>query len=418
MDRDRLLYATSFSRLAEITQTVSADHGHVFHNRLTHSLKVAQLSQRLAGYLKDKQPVDVEKMGDLDVDAAETAGLAHDLGHPPFGHIAEDELNEIIKERTDGKDGYEGNAQSFRIVTRLTTGDPVAAKGQPRINCGLNLTKRTLNGILKYPWLIKTHPQEDKNKKWGAYQDESDIFEWVRQDFESRFGARTKSLEAEVMDWCDDITYAVHDVLDFYCAGSIPIERLGEQNPDTLNAFYAEVFSRKGNEDLAADADNLKIAFQDACYFYFNPIRVRYDGGMDLRRLLWQMMTSMISKYVEAIKVLQKPENGKLVEIDLECKRQIAMLKQLTWHYVIKNGEMATHQHGQKHAIRAVFEKLENALKKNDQRVLPAFYRQMLTTLGANKQYRVLADYISGLTEKELIIVYKKLHGIEHGRMV
>lgn len=415
VDRDRLLYATSFGRLAEVTQTVSADHGHVFHNRLTHSLKVAQLARRLAEYISTEQRENVVKAGGLDPDAAEAAGLAHDLGHPPFGHIAEDELNDIIRERTSHKDGYEGNAQSFRIVSKLATGDPVAADSKNRILVGLNLTKRTLNGILKYPWMIDTHPIKEKNSKWGAYKSEDKLFSSVRAEFEAKFGKRTKSLEAEVMDWSDDITYAVHDVLDFYCAGSVPLERFGELHADTLKSFYEEVFDR--NKHLQSDADNLKAAFEDACYFYFRPIKVRYDGSMDLRRKLWLMMTSMISEYVEAIKVLPEVMNEKLVKIEVTKERQITMLKQLTWHYVIRNAEMANHQHGQQHAVRCVYEKLEKAIEKSDLRVFPPFYRQMLSE-SPGQEYRVIADYISGMTEKELIIVYKKLHGIEHGRMI
>ena len=98
VDRDRLLYATNFARLAEVTQVVSADHGYVFHNRLTHSLKVAQLGRRLAEKFKrDYNKPKLEQYGNLDEDAAEAAGLAHDLGHPPFGHIAEEELNKSVR---------------------------------------------------------------------------------------------------------------------------------------------------------------------------------------------------------------------------------------------------------------------------------------------------------------------------------
>lgn len=122
VDRDRLLYSSCLARLAEVTQVVSADHGYVFHNRLTHSLKVAQLARRISEKLRDAQPDDIKTLGGLDPDAAEAAGLAHDLGHPTFGHIAEEELDRAIKE-IDPNDGYEGNAQSFRLVTKLAVGD-------------------------------------------------------------------------------------------------------------------------------------------------------------------------------------------------------------------------------------------------------------------------------------------------------
>src|SRR6185437_14905665 len=149
IDRDRLLYATSFARLAEVTQVISADHGYVFHNRLTHSLKVAQVARRLSEGLLHTQRTEVDNAGGLDPDAAEAAGLAHDLGHHPFGHIAEKELHDVMTELglkdKIPNDGFEGNAQSFRLVTRLSVSDAVAQAGKTPLLAGLNLTRRTLN---------------------------------------------------------------------------------------------------------------------------------------------------------------------------------------------------------------------------------------------------------------------------------
>src|SRR5206468_13103492 len=131
-DHDRVLYTTALQRLAGITQIAAPEAGVTIHNRLTHTLKVAQVARRLAkqiGLSVDRQEV------------AAAAALAHDLGHPPFGHLAEVKLNE----RAEGWGGFEGNAQSFRIVNFLAL-----RTGSYR---GLNLTRRTLSGILKYPWL-------------------------------------------------------------------------------------------------------------------------------------------------------------------------------------------------------------------------------------------------------------------------
>jgi dGTPase len=122
VDRDRVHYSTAFARLAEVTQVVSADRGYVFHNRLTHSLKVAQIARRLAEKLLRDQSALAERLGGLCPDAAEAAALAHDIGHPPFGHLAEKALNDLCRDH-DLIDGYEGNAQSFRIVTTLAIGD-------------------------------------------------------------------------------------------------------------------------------------------------------------------------------------------------------------------------------------------------------------------------------------------------------
>ena len=147
-----------------MTVVVSADQGHVFHNRLTHSLQVAQLGRRIAEKLRRGMTTGEVPKTYLSPSVVESACLAHDLGHPPFGHIAETLLNDLAT--VNGlTDGFEGNAQSFRIVTKLAMGSH---------EMGLNLTRATLNAILKYPWLRGENP--DQPNKWGAYETEREEF--------------------------------------------------------------------------------------------------------------------------------------------------------------------------------------------------------------------------------------------------
>jgi len=209
-DRDRVIHSSALRRLANVTQVVDPGEGYVFHNRLTHTLKVAQIARRLAEKLaRDERAAAA--LGGIDPEVVEAAALAHDLGHPPFGHIAEKELDLLL--RSDPYqvfDGYEGNAQSFRIVTALAT--------RSKDHAGLNLTRATLNALLKYPW--HREPSGKKNKKWGYYHHtELAEFQWVR---DGQTGDERKSVEAEIMDWSDDIAYAVHDLEDFYRAGFAP----------------------------------------------------------------------------------------------------------------------------------------------------------------------------------------------------
>jgi dGTPase len=168
-DRDRILYSSSFRRLAEVTQVVAANSGYVFHNRLTHSLQVAQVGRRIAENLNKRQP---ETRDYIDPDVVEAACLAHDLGHPPFGHIAE----QILNQRTKKFGGFEGNAQSFRIVTKLASRSPDYG--------GLDLTAATLAAILKYPWLRGRNAA--KPSKWGAYSSEARDFRICLQAFAAR----------------------------------------------------------------------------------------------------------------------------------------------------------------------------------------------------------------------------------------
>jgi dGTPase len=181
--------------LGHITQVVSPTEGIVFHNRLTHSLEVAQIGRRIAERLiREGDRNHLARLGGVNADVVETAALIHDLGHPPYGHAVETELNAIMTRFT--LDGYEGNAQSFRIVTKL-------ARRQLAFT-GLNLTRASLNAALKYPW-YRAEQRDDKkrHKKWGVYSTEADVFEWTRAGL--RHDKDKPCVEAEIMDWADDV---------------------------------------------------------------------------------------------------------------------------------------------------------------------------------------------------------------------
>ncbi len=400
IDRDRILYSTAFARLAEVTQVVSADRGHVFHNRLTHSLKVAQLARRLAEFIFQNQPAIAKKLN-VSPDVAEAAALAHDLGHPPFGHIAEEELNKLAK-KAGLTDGFEGNAQSLRIVTKLTVGDTVHGNGV-QIG-GLNLTRATVNGILKYPWFFGE--KKDKKNKWGAYKTERDLFSWARRSYsgDARPKKFQRSAEAELMDWADDITYAVHDLVDFYCAGKIPLDRLADPNDGEREIFLSAVFKRKPK--WAKRRAALQDAFVRLLELF--PFDRRYEGTLEQRCTLWQFSTVLISRYVKEISLTD--DGSSFVEINQRAEDEIEMLKQLTWHYVILNDDLATEQHGQRRIVRDVFDAMLKAIGKDgDLNLFPVIWRDDIKaakTVALKK--RLVVDYVAGLTEREI----SKCHGL------
>jgi len=407
VDRDRVQYSSAFARLAEVTQVVSADRGYVFHNRLTHSLKVAQLARRISEKLGSTRKGAATALHVPDPDVADAAALAHDLGHPPFGHIAEKELDRLA--RSAGlPDGFEGNAQSFRIVSKLAVGDAVAAdsKTTPIIR-GLNLTRATLNGILKYPWPHEGNP--DKKSKWGVYETERSVFNWVREGHSLHPFA--KSGEAAIMDWADDITYAVHDLIDFYCAGQIPLDRLADNDdPAERNSFLSEVFTRC--QDLRSRRPELERIFTRVLDYF--PLDRRYVGTFEQRTRLWQFSTVLISRYVNAIRLLAPQAGDKnVVEIQRYAEDEIRMLKELTWHYVILNNELATQQYGQTQTIRIVFEIMAAAVKCKSWNLFPPAYQEELEAgEGAPLlQTRIVVDYIASMTEHEIARVYGLLTG-------
>jgi dGTPase len=404
-------------------------------------MKVAQLARRIAEklHIEDGEFYTAKEIGGLDVDAAEAAALAHDLGHPPFGHIAEDELNKaMLNLENDQKtkvctEGFEGNAQSFRLVTQLMIGDPLTIKDEQKVPfLGLNLTRVSLNAILKYPWFYGENQQ--KLKKWGSYDSEKTFFDFARKS--SALGTFTKSLEAEIMDWADDITYAVHDAVDFYQAGHIPLERFAAKDEAELTTFFDEVFDRNTKYDTDAKAtgklfderftdsnmlDNLKgqykSAFETVCdeFFFINILDSRYRGTEKQRLSIWQMMTRLITNYVGAIKVSRNPKkDDKTVEINKDLQYQIEMLKQLTWHYVILQPELATVQYGQRKLIRELFETLAAEVKKpipeTKTKLFPPFFEEQLKKpTDHQSRIRLVADFISGMTEKEVVTFYQKL---------
>ena len=252
-------------------------------------MEVAQIGRRLAEKFLCKQAMTSEKLGGIDPDVVEAAAMAHDLGHPPFGHNAEKQLNESMK--TVGvPDGFEGNAQSFRIVTKLA----VRHSGFD----GLNLSRATLNAILKYPWLWRDRPPE-YSEKWGAYSTEATGFQWVR-----RHGSNegVKSVEASVMDFTDDIAYAVHDVEDFYRAGLIPLERLakGDDEADKF-ADYASRQLKKERQSGQHEPGECKRVLREALQRY--GINESYSETRRQRARLRSMTSDPIGRYVQSARL-------------------------------------------------------------------------------------------------------------------
>lgn len=414
-DRDRVLYSAQFARLAEITQVISPEHGYVFHNRLTHSLKVAQIARRIAQHILSKNKADESLTPDLP-DVAEAAALAHDLGHPPFGHATEVELNKLVLD-AGLRDGFEGNAQSFRIITRLAASDALTLKNRGKDDeheesvPGLNWTRQCLDSVLKYPWGFAENSQNVK--KWGFYDSEREIFDWVRAGLPKL----QRSLGAEIIDWADDITYAIHDLLDFFRSGKIPIDRLKTDKMEYFR-FFNGILGRRPEwkKEEAEYAEALSNLIAD---FPFYPER-RFRDSNENHMRLQLFATSLIRPFVQAITYVPnaKPPDP-IARIDPLARRQVDLLKQFTWHYIILNQDLALPQAGQRKAVRTVFRLLLLAARKRDLHFFPAVTQDRLTWNQFESAFygekglevRLVADYIAGMTEKELMRVYRAMEG-------
>lgn len=407
-DRDRVLYTSAFRRLAGVTQVASADEGHVFHNRLTHSLEVAQVARRVAEKLSREQPAEAGELG-LDPDVAEAAALAHDLGHPPFGHTVEKELDRLVTERSV-MDGFEGNPQSFRIVTKLSLRSPRSD--------GLNLTRATLAAMLKYPWLRGTAGK--RKEKWGAYHTEEPELVWASELLHGSSGTRTA--EASIMDWADDVTYAVHDAADFFRAGLIPLERLcAPRDEAERRRFLDGVFALHPDpeDSLGFPKKELEESFERMIAFF--AVRERYVGSKAQRVHLRSQSAGLISTYVKAISLRKGETRGAgPVEIDPVAQREVAMLKQLTWQYVILNPALTTKQYGQRRVVGQLFEIFYDAAadsRRRDLSIFPYAFRDLFrsTEGDANAITRLVADLIASMTEQQAVSLCLRLTGVSMG---
>lgn len=386
-----------------------ADEGDVFHDRLSHSIKVAQVGRRLAERCLSEFKAESQTLR-IEPEVVEAACLAHDIGHPPFGHIGEKVLNELVGEDNGG---YEGNAQSFRILTKL------AVRFQPPID-GLNLTRATLAAVLKYPWMRNIN-DPSKSKKWNAYCTEKEDFEFALEAIHPL----PKSCEAELMDFADDIAYSVHDLEDFHRCGIIPWNQIGLQSEqqslteETLRNWYR---APENAEEMLVKAFSSLSQLVTLC----DGSAKAYDGSIDQRRNIRLLTSSLIKTYVNCFSLRitantdEYRENYSIV-IPEEFQAQIKILKQITKKYVIANPALSAQQHGYQKIIKNLYcdfiEDIKNS-NSNPQRlqIVPNRFKHLVETEASSA--RIAADCVAGLSEQEAIALHARLQGIVSGSVL
>ncbi|MFZ1006285.1 MAG: dNTP triphosphohydrolase [Candidatus Sulfotelmatobacter sp.] len=402
-DRDRILFTSAFRRLAGVTQVVSSDEGQIFHNRLTHSLEVAQIGRRLCERLIAVQSETARKL-EIDADVVEAACLAHDLGHPPFGHIAEHMLDKLAVAK-GLPDGFEGNAQSFRIVTKLAF--------QWEKVWGLNLTRATLNALQKYPW--QRGQAGKKHRKWGAYSSEESELDFARELHAK--GDDRQCPEAAIMDWADDITYSVHDLDDFYRARLIPLHLLARDERERARFYEGAAKRLKEVEGLSdPDIGSLRGAFDPMLDTL--GLDGEYRGTQQQRKDLIDITTGLIQRYMLETRLNESTDHNALV-IDKGYKLEVKMLKELTWYYVINNPALATQQYGQRKMIEDLFSIYTKVVgRRRDWYLLPVATREQLEKLDVENEgetTRVVVDLIASMTEAHLVDMHRRLTGASLG---
>ncbi|GHJ45289.1 deoxyguanosinetriphosphate triphosphohydrolase-like protein [Catellatospora sp. TT07R-123] len=309
-DRARVLHSAGFRRLAAKTQVHTAGSGDFLRTRLTHSIEVAQIAREMGARLG------------CDPDVVDVAGLAHDLGHPPFGHNGEDALDEVA--RPWG--GFEGNAQTLRVLSRLE------AKVE---GAGLNLTRASLDATCKYPW-----PRRAGTRKFGVYADDRPVFDWVRQGAPD---PDRRCLEAQVMDWSDDVAYSVHDVEDGFFSGFIALGPL-LTDADERAALCADVAKVYSSESTATLNEALVELLADPAVA---PLAA-YDGSYRAQIALKACTSALTGRFVAAALDATREEygDGRLRHYDADlivptaARIRCALLKGMALRYVMRRRGM------------------------------------------------------------------------------
>ena len=369
-DRGRIVHSASLRRLSAKTQVMGAGFDDFVRNRLTHSLEVAQVARELGKALG------------CDPDIVDSAALAHDLGHPPFGHNGEVALDAAAA----SCGGYEGNAQTLRILSRLEA-KTFAPDGS---SVGLNLTRATLSACVKYPWARGEAP--DGSGKFGVYADDLPVFAWLRDGAPGR----RRPVEAQVMDLADDIAYSVHDVEDGVVGGWFGL-RTGELDLGAIHGVARDWY------DPSADDGRLDAALARLQELPEWPT-TSYDGSRAERAVLKSLTSALIGRFANAAErfTVEVWGGGPLtrfgadLEVPNDTRDEITVLKSIAAHYVMRADDRARLLERQRELLQA----LVDALDRSEGRELEPEFAQDFAAAGDDAaRRRVLIDQVASLTD-------------------
>ena len=379
-DRARVLHSSALRRLAAKTQVVVPWEDDFPRTRLTHSLECAQIGRELGAALG------------CDPDLVDTGCLAHDLGHPPFGHNGEMALNE--KARACG--GFEGNAQSLRILVRLEA-KVLAADGT---SGGLNLTRAALDASCKYPWY-----RRPDSTKFGVYADDAGAFDWLREGAPE--GVRC--FEAQVMDWADDVAYSVHDFEDAVHAGHLKLEELHD-------SVHQQMLAEVAKERYASDAsiEELRHALSTLLSLAVWP--KQFDGRQQSLASLKDATSQLIGRFCTAAERATRDaydasaliRYGADLVVPGQVRNECAVLKAVTAAFVMDRDEAVRHYARQREIVAELFDAV---VQRSPDVLQPAYREQFEQASDDASRLRVILDQIASLTDTMALHWHERLCG-------
>jgi dGTPase len=382
-DRARVLHSSALRRLAAKTQVHVAFEDDFPRTRLTHSLECAQIGREMASALG------------TDPDLVEAACLAHDLGHPPFGHNGEAALDEAAA----SIGGFEGNAQSLRILTRL---EIKVLSEEATASAGLNLTRATLDATVKYPWTRRTG-----RRKFGAYDDDAGTLAWIR---DGRSDDR-QCFEAQIMDWADDVAYSVHDLEDALHADSLPLAALHDASERAqLLTLCLERYAV--GHPLAADA--LEQALDRLLALPAWP--KEFHGSIADHARAKELTSTLIGRFTTAAEGATRAAfpSGALARyaadlvVPLEVRAECAVLKAVTARYVMERPGTEKRYTDE----RALVAELLDAVVRRPEDALGPVHQQWFDHAGSDAaRLRVAVDLVASLTDPSAVALHRRLLG-------
>ena len=440
-DFARLIHSSVFRRLQGKTQLFPGIESDFFRNRLTHSLEVAQIAKSIAIRINETKMKGKGSKDKIDLDLVEFAGLAHDLGHPPFGHNGEHALDKCMRDAG----GFEGNAQTLRILAKLEKkGDsvsPFSGPGNTDSRIGLNLTHRTLASILKYDKTIpiesSKRPEPDKVMK-GYYSSDMQLVENIKRDVigTSGYGGEFKTIECQIMDLADDIAYSTYDLEDALKAGFVsPLEILNDSLNDALMQKVAKKVSDKtGNPFSAKDAAaSLNELFFYSGLFPENEIVTELRQSKTSFDKYLSVATRAVLSYETSLSICQNGFlrnaltselvdrfiNGVQCDWNASCPTfskitfsaaifpLVETLKNYTFEKLILSSRLKVSEFRGSQIVTELFEALHN----HGALLLPNDFKEWHDAAAPNEieQKRVICDFIAGMTDSYALEFYGRL---------
>ena len=393
-DRARIIHSSAFRRLQSKTQVLGVGDNDFYRTRLTHSMEVAQIGSGICEHLKrtyaDNDDISQQIPSFFQIEAT---CLAHDLGHPPFGHGGEVALNYHML----GQGGFEGNGQTLRILSKL---------GEYSEQHGLDVTRRTLLGVLKYPvlhsevqakGLTKDSPLNAFKPPKSIHDDEEDVITWILGDFsqhdrdtfrtvletDGKRRSQFKAFDTSIMELADDISYGVHDLEDALALGLVT--------------------ERQWREDVLQKAHDESLLITEAEFYndkLFSP------DSRDRKHAISKLIGYLVRQIsVERQQQFEHPQLDLQAKLPAKAEHTLELLKRFVFKHVIRSAEVKAMEFKGQRIIMALFEALADAPEQLLQPSTLQKYHQ------ASNPKRVICDYISGMTDHYARRLHRRLLG-------